>query len=135
MQAALGVRDEVLFFGGDYDTPDGTCIRDYIHVEDLAEAHVAALDVLEWNRSEGVDPVAQAVNVGTGVGTSVLEVIRATEAVSGTSVPYRIVERRLGDPVAIWADPTGSRDLLGWEARLDLSEIVETAYRWHRSTR
>jgi UDP-glucose 4-epimerase len=129
MQAALGVRPEVQVFGGDYPTPDGTCIRDYIHVDDLAEAHVAALDVLASDPAGGGS--WRAVNVGTGVGTSVLEVIRATEAVAGRPVPHRIVERREGDPVAVWADPTGAEVVLGWRAHRDLTTIIETAWRWH----
>jgi len=132
MQAALGVRSEVQVFGGDYPTPDGTCIRDYVHVDDLAEAHVAALDRLAADPGDGGS--WQAVNVGTGVGTSVLEVIRATEAVAGRPVPHRIVERRAGDPVAVWADPTGAEQLLGWSARLGLDEIIDTAWRWHCRT-
>jgi len=132
MQAALGVRPEVQVFGGDYPTPDGTCIRDYVHVDDLAEAHVAALDRLA--AAPGDEGSWQAVNVGTGVGTSVLEVIRATEAVAGHPVPHRIVERRAGDPVAVWADPAGAERLLGWTARLGLDEIIDTAWRWHCRT-
>lgn len=131
MQAALGVRPEVQVFGGDYPTPDGTCIRDYIHVDDLAEAHVAALDLMAGDTGGGT---WRAVNVGTGVGTSVLEVIRATEAVAQRPVPYRVVGRRAGDPVAVWADPTGARELLTWRARHDLTTIVETAWRWHSRT-
>lgn len=135
MQAALGVRPEVAVFGGDYPTPDGTCIRDYIHVDDLAQAHVAALEVLDREASDtGGAGSWRAVNVGTGVGTSVLEVIRATEAVAGRAVPHRIVDRRMGDPVAVWADPTGAEQLLGWRAELSLGEIIETAWEWHRRT-
>ena len=129
MQAALGVRPEVQVFGGDYPTPDGTCIRDYVHVDDLADAHVAALDLLV--RGQAGAGSWQAVNVGTGVGTSVLEVIRATEAVAGRSVPHRIVDRRAGDPVAVWADPSGAERLLGWRARLGLADIIQSAWRWH----
>jgi UDP-glucose 4-epimerase len=134
MQAALGVRPEVQVFGGDYPTPDGTCIRDYIHVDDLAEAHVAALDLLSRHTDATDAGSWRAVNVGTGLGTSVLEVIRATEAVAQRPVPYRVVERRAGDPVAVWADPTGARALLGWKARHDLTTIIETAWRWHSRT-
>lgn len=133
MRAALGIRREVQVFGGDYPTPDGTCIRDYIHVDDLAQAHVAALDVLAAT-TPGTQGSWQAVNVGTGVGTSVLEVIRATEAVSGRPVPHRIVERRAGDPVAVWANPSGAERMLGWKAHRDLANIIETAWRWHSRT-
>ncbi len=117
--------DELEVFGDDYPTPDGTCIRDYIHVDDLADAHVKALDHLAAGGS------STAVNVGTGVGSSVLEVLAEIERVAGRPVPHRVVERRAGDPVATYADPTIARDLLGWEARLGLAEIIETAYRWH----
>ncbi len=127
MKAVLGAGPPVQVFGSDYPTPDGTCIRDYIHVDDLAAAHVKALDHLDAGGPSG------AVNVGTGVGSSVLEVIRATESVAARPVPHEITARRAGDPVATFADPTTSRDLLGWEARHGLTEIVETAYRWHAS--
>lgn len=138
MQAALGVRPEVQVFGGDYPTPDGTCIRDYIHVHDLANAHVAALDLLAREAPAALDAGAtgswRAVNVGTGVGTSVLDVIRATEAVAGRPVPHTIVDRRAGDPVAVWADPSGAEQLLDWRASLSLGDIIDTAWQWHRRT-
>jgi len=127
MKAVLGAGPPVQVFGSDYPTPDGTCIRDYIHVDDLATAHVKALEHLA-----GGGP-SRAVNVGTGVGSSVLEVIAATEAVAGRAVPHETVGRRAGDPVATFADPTTSRDLLGWEAHHGLAEIVATAYNWHAS--
>jgi len=125
---ALLLKDRRLrVFGDDYDTPDGTCIRDYIHVADLASAHVKALDYL----GRGGDTVA--VNVGTGVGSSVFDVLRATEAAAHEAVPYDIAPRRAGDPVATFADPTFAADTLGWRAKYGLTEIVETAYAWHRS--
>jgi UDP-glucose-4-epimerase GalE len=127
MKALLLGDRRLQVFGDDYDTPDGTCIRDYIHVDDLADAHLRALDHLAGGGS------TTAVNVGTGVGSSVLEVIRATERVSGRAVPYDIVDRRAGDPVATFADPTFAETTLGWRARYGLDEIVETAYAWHRS--
>jgi len=114
-------------FGDDYDTPDGTCIRDYIHVNDLAGAHVKALDYLA-NGGESL-----AVNVGTGVGSSVLDVIKAVEKVSGESVPYEVVDRRAGDPVSTFAAPEFAQQTLGWTAQYDLDTIVKTAYDWHRS--
>ena len=129
MRALLaGDPAELAVFGTDYPTPDGTCIRDYIHVEDLALAHLAALDYLDAGGA------TTAVNVGTGVGSSVLEVLHAIEAVSGRAVPHRLAERRPGDPVTTYSDPTYSRAVLGWEARHGLTEIIETAYAWHRST-
>ncbi|MEX2627584.1 MAG: UDP-glucose 4-epimerase GalE [Ilumatobacteraceae bacterium] len=112
-------------FGTDYPTPDGTCIRDYIHVDDLADAHVKALDYLDGG-SETVE-----VNVGTGVGSSVLQVLQAIEEVAGRPVPHDLAPRRAGDPVSTFADPTLAAEVLGWQARHGLAEIVHTAYRWH----
>jgi UDP-glucose 4-epimerase len=114
-------------FGDDYDTPDGTCIRDYIHVEDLADAHVRALDYL------GNGGETTAVNVGTGTGSSVFDVINAAAKVAGQPVPHSIEPRRAGDPVATYADPTHAKNVLGWEAKHGLSAIVESAYAWHSS--
>jgi len=112
-------------FGDDYATPDGTAIRDYIHVVDLADAHVRSLDYL----AAGGEPVA--LNVGTGVGSSVLDVVRAAAAAAGAPIPYEITGRRAGDPVATYADPTFAEATLGWRATHDLDSIVSTAYRWH----
>jgi UDP-glucose 4-epimerase len=125
IRALLRRDQELQVFGDDYPTPDGTCIRDYIHVDDLARAHVAALDHLAGGGA------TTAVNVGTGVGSSVKEVLDAIEAVAGAPVPHRIVERRAGDPVSTYADTALAADLLGWRAEYGLQEIVETAYRWH----
>jgi UDP-glucose-4-epimerase GalE len=127
MKAILLDGHRLTVFGNDYDTPDGTCIRDYIHVDDLADAHVRALDHL----AQGGGTLE--VNVGTGVGSSVLEVIRATERVSGASVPYDVVDRRPGDPVATFADPQFAADTLGWSARHGLDDVIATAWNWHRS--
>ncbi len=125
---ALLLGDRTLqVYGADYDTPDGTCIRDYIHVVDLADAHVRALDYL----AAGGDTVA--VNVGTGVGSSVLEVLDAVASSAGMEVPHEIAGRRAGDPVATFADPAFAESTLGWRSRYGLDEIVESAYRWHRS--
>jgi UDP-glucose 4-epimerase len=129
MKAVLGAGPPVHVFGNDYPTPDGTCIRDYIHVDDLADAHIRALDRLAAGLPG--DERALAVNLGTGVGSSVLDVITATEAVAGRPVPHEIVARRAGDPVATYADPRNAERVLGWRAELALPEIVETAYRWH----
>ena len=112
-------------FGDDYPTPDGTCIRDYIHVDDLAAAHVAAIDYLDAGGA------TTALNVGTGTGTSVKEVLDEIARVAGRQVPYDIVARREGDPMATFADPTRSREMLSWTPRYGLGEIIETAYRWH----
>ena len=125
MKAVLLDGHRLQVFGADYDTPDGTCIRDYIHVDDLADAHVKALDYLAAGGATG------AVNVGTGVGSSVFDVIRATEAAAGRGVPHDVVARRAGDPVSTFADPTRARELLGWRATRGLDEIVRSAYAWH----
>ena len=126
MKAVLldGHRLEV--FGADYDTPDGTCIRDYVHVEDLADAHLRALDYL------GGGGLTVELNLGTGVGSSVYEVIRMTELACGRPVPHDVVGRRPGDPVATFADPARALEVLGWKAQRTLDEIVQTAYDWHR---
>jgi len=128
MKAVLGAGPPIKVFGTDYPTPDGTCIRDYIHVEDLADAHIKALDALGTAGEQ-----TMAVNLGTGVGSSVREVIDATAAVAGRPVPVEEAPRRAGDPVSTFADPTHAEQVLGWRAHLGLPEIVETAYRWHAS--
>ncbi|KQW41962.1 MULTISPECIES: UDP-glucose 4-epimerase GalE [unclassified Roseateles] len=123
-QVAVGRRDKLAVFGNDYATPDGTGVRDYIHVSDLAEGHVAALRWLLGNIG------SLTVNLGTGQGYSVLDLVRAYEAASGRSVPYEIGPRRPGDIAACWADPTLARELLGWEAKLDLARMCEDSWRW-----
>ncbi len=125
MKATLGRRPPVQVFGDDYPTPDGTAVRDYVHVDDLADAHVRALDHLE-QRDESI-----AVNLGTGRGSSVMEVIEATERISGRAVPYEVVPRRAGDPVSVYADPTRAREVLGWTPQFALDEIIATAWSWH----
>ena len=127
MKATLGKRPPVQVFGADYPTADGTCIRDYIHIEDLADAHVRALDYL-------VDGGATtALNVGTGIGSSVFDIIHATERVSGQTVPYEVVGRRAGDPVETYADATRVTETLGWKATRTLDDLIESAWRWHSS--
>ncbi len=125
MKALLGGAPPLQVFGTDYPTPDGTCIRDYIHVADLAEAHVKALDHL----AAGGETVE--INVGTGRGSSVLEVLHAIEGVAGRPVPHTLAPRRAGDPVSTFADPTRAEQVLGWRAQYGLHEIVRTAYAWH----
>ena len=125
MKAALGRGPAIRIFGSDYPTADGTAIRDYIHVDDLADAHVRALDYL----AEAGESIA--LNLGTGVGTSVLEVVKATEQIGQCTVPVEWSPRRAGDPVSVYADPTQVRDVLGWEPRHGLDTIIETAWRWH----
>lgn len=125
MKAILGFSGPLNVFGNDYPTPDGTCIRDYIHVEDLADAHIKALDYLEQGGT------SLACNVGTGRGTSVLEVIDIAEQVSGRKVPHVVTSRRAGDPTSVYADPTLVRALLGWKATRDLRDIITSAWNWH----
>ena len=125
MKAILGFSGPLNVFGNDYPTPDGTCIRDYIHVDDLADAHVKALDYLSTGGK------SLACNVGTGKGTSVLDVLNVAEQVSGRKVPYNIVGRRSGDPVSVYADPTLIRALLGWKATRDVRDIISSAWNWH----
>jgi len=125
MKAALGQGPPVKVFGSDYPTPDGTAIRDYIHVEDLADAHVRALDHLDWGGA------TIGLNVGTGVGSSVLDIVRATERIGGCTVPLEMSPRREGDPVSVFADPSLARDVLDWSPKHDLDDIIETAWRWH----
>jgi UDP-glucose 4-epimerase len=124
MQVAVGRHPAVRVFGDDYPTPDGTGVRDYIHVVDLAEGHRAALDALP-----AIDG-ARAVNLGTGRGSSVLEVIAAAEAAVGRSVPTEIAPRRPGDIAATWADPSLAHELLGWRATRDLAAMCADAWRW-----
>jgi UDP-glucose 4-epimerase len=123
-QTATGKRPQLQVFGSDYATPDGTGVRDYIHVCDLAEGHVAALRcLLEKGRN-------LTVNLGTGRGHSVLEVVRAFEKASGREVPYKIAPRRPGDVAQCWADPSLARELLGWQAKRDLDEMCADSWRW-----
>ena len=125
MKAALGAGPAVRVFGDDYPTPDGTGVRDYVHVEDLAAAHVVALDHLR----RGGENVT--LNLGTGHGSSVREVLRATERVHGAPVPHEIVARRAGDPAEVYADSSLAEQVLGWRAVRGLDQIIESAYRWH----
>jgi UDP-glucose-4-epimerase GalE len=125
MKATLGRSGPVKVMGADYPTPDGTAIRDYVHVDDLADAHVRALHHLA---SGGVSTV---LNLGTGVGSSVLDVIRATERITGCQVPHELAPRRAGDPVATYADPTRAEQVLGWRATRGLDEIIASAWGWH----
>lgn len=125
-QVCVGRRDELSVFGDDYDTPDGTGVRDYIHVVDLAKGHVAALDALYSNEPVG----CEAVNLGTGQGVSVLELVEGMGKASGKPVPYAIAPRRPGDVAAMYADPARAKDLLKWEASLGTTEMCEDTWRW-----
>ncbi|MDQ1314548.1 MAG: UDP-glucose 4-epimerase [Pseudomonadota bacterium] len=125
-QVAVGRRPHLNVFGGDYPTPDGTGVRDYIHVVDLARGHVAALNALR--EPGGV----RTWNLGTGRGVSVLDMVRAFEAASGKQVPYRIVARRPGDVAQCWADPSRAARDLGWRAEYDLRHMCSDAWRWQQ---
>lgn len=126
-QVADGRRQQLSVFGSDYPTPDGTGVRDYIHVVDLAEGHLAALDYLL--REGGM----LTVNLGTGCGYSVLDMVRAFEAASGRPVPYALVERRPGDIAACYADPALAEKLLGWKAKRGIDEMCRDAWRWQQA--
>ena len=123
-QTAAGLRNELSVFGDDYDTPDGTGIRDYIHVVDLANGHVAALKYLDQNQS------LLTVNLGTGKGVSVLEMIKAFESTNGCKVPYRITARRPGDIAECWADTSLANELLEWHATHTLEDMCKDSWRW-----
>ncbi|QVL33617.1 UDP-glucose 4-epimerase GalE [Telmatocola sphagniphila] len=126
LETILGKRKEIEIFGTDYPTPDGTCIRDYIHVDDLAQAHILALDILKPGQEI-------KVNLGIGQGYSVRQVIAATEKVTGKKVKYKESPRRAGDPAELVANPAKAMKELGWKPKyLDIETIIETAWNWHR---
>ncbi|MEL6920458.1 MAG: UDP-glucose 4-epimerase GalE [Pseudomonadota bacterium] len=122
-QVAVGRRTRLSVFGDDYETSDGTGVRDYIHVSDLAAGHVAALQLLDT-------PQCTPVNLGTGTGYSVLEMVRAFERASGKPVPYEVTERRSGDIASCYADAARAKELMGWEAKLGLDDMCADAWRW-----
>ncbi len=127
LQVALGQRDKIMIFGDDYPTPDGTCVRDYVHVSDLADAHWLALERLQPGKG-------LRVNLGTGRGTSVREIVDACRAVTGHEIPETIGERRVGDPPELIADASLAKALLDWTPKYtDVREIVATAWNWHQS--
>lgn len=128
-QTVAGIRQELTVFGGDYDTPDGTCIRDYIHVMDLAEAHVVSLKRL---LQEQADHRFEVFNIGTGNGYSVLDVINTFEKVNGLAVPHRIGERREGDVIQVWADTSRVNSVLGWKTQRGLEDMLRDAWRWQQ---
>ena len=126
-QTAAGIREQLKVFGNDYNTPDGSCIRDYINVTDLAKAHVAAVKRLtEGKQKKSVE----VFNIGTGRGLSVLEIINAFEKVTGQSLNYAIVGRREGDIEQVWADPTFANEELGWKAEKTVEETLLSAWKW-----
>ena len=128
-QTAAGIRPELRVFGDDYDTPDGSCIRDYIDIVDLARAHVEAVRRLV--DGQATEPL-EVFNLGTGRGVSVLELIRTFEEATGVRVPYQIVGRREGDIEQVWADPTRANHVLGWTARTPLSDTLRNAWKWQQ---
>lgn len=131
-QTAMGLRDELKVFGDDYDTPDGSCIRDYLHVVDLAKAHVIAVRRLTENKNKHDYEV---FNLGTGKGVSVLEAIKSFERVSGIKLKYKITGRRAGDIEKIWADPSFANRELGWKTISSLDEAMKTAWEWEKIIR
>jgi UDP-glucose 4-epimerase len=129
-QTAAGIRKELSVFGGDYPTPDGTAIRDYIHVVDLAKAHIAAiLRLLKNNQKKSFE----VFNIGTGKGNSVLEVIKSFEKVTGKKLNYKLVDRREGDITAAYADTTYANKELGWKAELSLDDALLSAWKWQKT--
>lgn len=131
-QTAMGIRKELSVFGDDYDTPDGSCIRDYIDVVDLAKAHVLAVERMLGDRSEA--PV-EIFNLGTGNGLSVLELIDVFEKATGVKVPHRIAGRRTGDIEKVWADPTRANTILGWKADTPIADTMRSAWAWQKRLR
>ena len=128
-QTAIGMRDELSVFGNDYPTRDGTCIRDYIHVMDLAQAHVEALERLLGDKTE---TNFEVFNLGTGNGNTVLDVINTFQKVTKVNLPYKITGRREGDVVAAFADTEKANKILGWKAKRDLSEGLKSAWKWQQ---
>lgn len=128
LRSVLGQGGRLKVFGSDYETPDGTCVRDYVHVQDLAQAHALAMDYMD------AQPGAHAFNLGNGQGFSVLDVIQTAEAVSGLRVPYDAAERRAGDPARLVASSERARRVLGWQpVWTELAPIIESAWRWHNA--
>jgi UDP-glucose 4-epimerase len=126
-EAALGKREKVFVFGNDYDTPDRTCIRDYIHILDLADAHIKALDYLNDGKESAI------INLGTGNGNSVFEIIEKAKIASGRKIPFEIKGRRAGDPAVLVADNKKANKILGWSPKYSIEEILETAWQWHKA--
>ena len=126
-QTAIGIREQLSVFGDDYDTPDGSCIRDYIYVVDLAKAHVKAIERMLEKKS--VEPV-EVFNLGTGRGVSVLELIKIFEETTGVKLNYKIVGRREGDITQVWANPEKATRVLGWKAEASLTDTLASAWKW-----
>ena len=131
-QTAIGIRKELSIFGDDYNTPDGSCIRDFIYVVDLAKAHVKALDRMLEDKS---DEALEVFNIGTGEGLSVLQLLNAFERSTGVKVPHKIVGRREGDIEQIWADPKKANEVLGWQAEANIDDVMRSAWLWQQRLR
>ena len=131
-QTAMGIRKELSIFGDDYPTPDGSCIRDFINIVDLAQAHVAALERMLEDKSE---ENLEIFNIGTGDGLSVLQLLNAFETATGVKVPHKIVGRREGDIVQIWADPKKANEVLGWKAQVPIEDTMRSAWNWQKKLR
>lgn len=127
-QTGIGLREELTIHGNDYDTPDGTCIRDYIHVVDLAHAHIKAIEYMD-NMKDSYD----VFNIGTGKGISVLEVVEEFERVSNHKLNYKFGERRSGDIVKIWADNSKAVNILKWQPKFDITAMISSAWNWQKS--
>lgn len=126
LEVPLGQRDKIMVFGDDYPTPDGTCIRDYVHTRDLASAHLLAIEATEPG-------TAEVFNIGTGNGQSVMEIIKACEKVTGQTIPYEITARRPGDPPRLVAEPSKLKTQLGWEPKYsNIEDTIATAWAWHQ---
>jgi len=131
-QTAAGLRDQLSVFGDDYPTEDGSCIRDYIHVVDLAKAHVVALERLLKDRNSNQ---FETFNIGTGKGSSVLEVVHAFEKVTQQKLNYKIVNRREGDVISVYADTKKANDVLGWKAEKSMEESLLSSWNWEKKVR
>ena len=127
LEAANGKREKVSVFGNDYNTPDGTCIRDYIHVNDLSNAHVKALEHLSSGNESTI------INLGTGSGNSVMEIIKTAEKVTGKNILFGIAKRRKGDPAILVADNTKALKILNWKPKYTIDDIIRTAWNWHQN--
>ena len=131
-QTAIGIREKLSVFGDDYNTPDGSCIRDYINVVDLAKAHVVAMDrIMKQKQEEKVE----VFNIGTGRGLSVLELIHAFEESTGVKLNYQIVGRRAGDIEQVWANPDRANNVLGWKAESTIEDTLRSAWAWQQRLR
>ncbi len=126
-QVAVGKREKLSVFGNDYPTPDGTGVRDYIHVVDLAKGHVAAIDYAAGNKG------TEIVNLGTGVGYSVLDLVKSFERVNGIKIPYVIAERRAGDVAAMYADPKKAKEILSWQAEKSIDDMCRDTWNWQKN--